>query len=301
MTAFERFLIDNKINFLKNEPMSRHTSFHIGGNAQYFILPNDEKSLIDIIDFCKKSDIPVTLIGKGSNLVVSDAGIDGAVICTLNLNGIRFSENGNIFAQSGASLAALCTFARDNCLSGLEFAYGIPASVGGAMFMNAGAYGGEMRDVAVGALVLDENLNTFLIEGEDMCLSYRNSIFKKKGLFVLGAYFKLNKDKKEEINARMEDFLSRRKEKQPLEYPSAGSVFKRPIGYFAGALIEKNGFKGFSVGGAQVSEKHAGFIINRGNATCCDVKKLVEIIKEKVEKQDGVLLQPELIFIGKDI
>ncbi len=301
MTAFEGFLIDNKIKYLKNEPMSRHTSFHIGGNAQYFVLPDDEKALIGVIDFCKKSDIPITLIGKGSNLVVSDYGIDGVVICTLNMNSIAFSENGEIFASSGVSLAALCTFARDNSLSGLEFAYGIPGSVGGAMFMNAGAYGGEMKDVAVSALCLDENLNTLLIEGDDMCLAYRSSIFKKKGLFILGAYFKLKEDKKEEITARMNDYMGRRKSKQPLEYPSAGSVFKRPEGYFAGALIEKNGFKGFSVGGAQVSEKHAGFIINKGNATCSDVKNLVEIIREKVQKEDGVLLQPELIFIGKDV
>jgi UDP-N-acetylmuramate dehydrogenase len=158
-----------------------------------------------------------------------------------------------------------------------------------------------MKDVAVSALCLDENLNTFVIEGDDMCLAYRSSIFKKENLFILGAYFKLTNDKKEDITARMDDFMGRRKSKQPLEYPSAGSVFKRPEGYFAGALIEKNGFKGYSVGGAQVSEKHAGFIINKGNATCSDVKKLVEIIKEKVLKEDGVSLQPELIFIGKDI
>lgn len=301
MTAFEGFLNDNKISYLVNEPMSRHTSFHIGGNAEFFVLPENEEALKAIIDYCRKNDIPVTLIGKGSNLVVSDGGISGAVICTLNMNGVSFSENGNIFAAAGASLASLCTFARDNCLSGLEFAYGIPGSVGGAMYMNAGAYGGEMKDVAVSALCLDEKLNIRLIEGEDMCLSYRSSIFKKKNLFIIGAYFKLTNDKKEDITARMDDYMGRRKSKQPLEYPSAGSVFKRPEGYFAGALIEKNGFKGYSVGGAQVSEKHAGFIINKGNATCGDVKKLVEIIKEKVLKEDGVSLQPELIFIGKDI
>ena len=301
MTALKAFLKDRKIKYLENEPMSRHTSFHIGGNAECFILPDDERQLIEIIDFCKKENLPVTLIGKGSNLVVGDGGIEGAIICTLNMNCISLSENGNVFAQCGASLASLCTFARDNCLSGLEFAYGIPGSVGGAMFMNAGAYGGEMKDVAVSALCLDGALNTVEIIGEDMCLTYRSSIFKKKNLFILGAYFKLNNDKKEDITARMDDYMGRRKSKQPLEYPSAGSVFKRPEGYFAGALVEQNGFKGFSVGGAQVSEKHAGFIINKGNATCSDVKKLVEIIREKVEKENGVSLQPELIFIGKDL
>ncbi len=301
MTAFESFLNDNKIKYLKNEPMSRHTSFHIGGNAEYFVLPDDEKSLISVIDFCKKSDIPINLIGKGSNLVVSDNGIKGAVICTLNMNCISLGENGEIYSDAGASLASLCTFARDNCLGGLEFAYGIPGSVGGAMFMNAGAYGGEMKDVAVSSLCLDQNLNIIKISGEDMLLTYRSSVFKKKNLFILGAYFKLSQDSKENITAKMDDYMGRRKSKQPLEYPSAGSVFKRPEGYFAGALIEKNGFKGYSVGGAQVSEKHAGFIINKGEATCSDVKKLVEIIKEKVEKEDGVLLQPELIFMGNDL
>lgn len=298
MTAFENHLIENKIEYLKDEPMSRHTSFRIGGNAQFFILPREDGELSLVLDYCREAQIPVTVVGKGSNLLVSDRGIEGAVICTLKMDTLTLCENSDIFAGAGVGLASLCTFARDNGLSGLEFAYGIPGSVGGAMIMNAGAYGGEMKDVALSACVLDENLNVRLIEGEAMELSYRSSIFKKKNLTVIGAYFRLKKDSKEEITARMEDYMGRRLAKQPLEYPSGGSVFKRPEGHFAGALVEQNGFKGFSIGGAQVSEKHAGFIVNKGNATCSDVKGLIAKIQDTVYKNNGVKLETELIFKG---
>ncbi len=298
MTAFENYLNENQIEYLKDEPMSRHTSFRIGGNARFFVLPVDDSQLSLVFDYCRKAQIPFTVVGKGSNLLVSDKGIEGAVICTLKMDTLTLLDNNEIFAGAGVGLASLCTFARDNGLSGLEFAYGIPGSVGGAMFMNAGAYGGEMKDVAVSACVLDENLNAYLIEGQNMELSYRSSIFKKKNLTVIGAYFRLNKDKKEDITARMEDYMGRRLAKQPLEYPSGGSVFKRPEGYFAGALVEQNGFKGVSLGGAQVSEKHAGFIVNKGNATCSDVKGLIAKIQDTVYKNNGVRLEPELIFKG---
>ncbi|MEE0840839.1 MAG: UDP-N-acetylmuramate dehydrogenase [Acutalibacteraceae bacterium] len=300
MTAFENLLIENKIEYLKDEPMSRHTSFRIGGNAQYFVLPMDDSQLSFVIDYCRKNEIPFTVIGKGSNLLVSDKGIEGAVICTLNMDTLTLLDNERIFAGAGVGLASLCTFARDNELSGLEFAYGIPGSVGGAMIMNAGAYGGEIKDVAVSACVLDENLTVRVIEGEAMELSYRSSVFKKRNLTVIGAYFKLKKDSREEITARMEDYMGRRLSKQPLEYPSGGSVFKRPEGHFAGALVEQNGFKGVSIGGAQVSEKHAGFIINKGNATCSDVTGLIAKIQDTVYKNNGVRLEPELIFKGRE-
>lgn len=300
MTAFENLLIENKIEYLKDEPMSRHTSFRIGGNAQYFVLPMDDSQLSFVIDYCRKNEIPFTVIGKGSNLLVSDKGIEGAVICTLNMDTLTLLDNERIFAGAGVGLASLCTFARDNELSGLEFAYGIPGSVGGAMIMNAGAYGGEIKDVAVSACVLDENLTVRVIEGEAMELSYRSSVFKKRNLTVIGAYFKLKKDSREEITARMDDYMGRRLSKQPLEYPSGGSVFKRPEGHFAGALVEQNGFKGVSIGGAQVSEKHAGFIINKGNATCSDVTGLIAKIQDTVYKNNGVRLEPELIFKGRE-
>ena len=297
--SVERFCEREKIEYLLNEPMKLHTSFHIGGNADLFIIPETEEKLCALISFLKQENVPFMIIGRGSNLVVSDSGIEGAVVSLSALGGICLDADRYIYAAAGASLAAVCTFARDNCLSGLEFAYGIPGSVGGAMVMNAGAYGGEMKDVAVSARVLDENGNVTEMPLEDMELSYRNSAFKKRGLTVLGATFKLKAAQKREITEAMDDFMNRRKTKQPLEYPSAGSVFKRPEGYFAGALIEKNGFKGVSVGGAQVSEKHAGFIINTGNATCCDVKALVEKIQQRVMKEDGVPLHTELIFVGR--
>ena len=298
--ALEQYLKENKIEYLKDEPMSRHTSFHIGGNADLFIYPHTPQILGNVIKACKENKIPYFIIGKGSNLVISDKGIEGAVICTSKINSVCLDENGRIFAGAGATLAQVCTFAKSSKLSGLEFAYGIPGSVGGAMVMNAGAYGGEMKDVAVSALILNQQGETEEINREKMELSYRNSIFKKKNYTVIGAVFELKEDSEEEIGAKMDDYINRRKTKQPLEYPSGGSVFKRPEGYFAGALIEENGFKGVSVGGAQVSEKHAGFIVNKGNATCNDVKELIEMIQDKVFRNNGVRLETELIFKGRE-
>ncbi len=300
MTALEKFLKENKIEYLKEEPMSRHTSFRIGGNADFFITPDSIDKLSGVISVCKENKIPFTVIGKGSNLLVSDKGIDGAVICTKLMDKILDLSGGKITAQCGASLVSLCTFARDMGLSGLEFAYGIPGSVGGAIFMNAGAYGGEMKDVTESATVLTKNGEIKEIAGDDMRLSYRNSIFKQKDYTVLSVTVALKADKSRNITARMDDYMNRRKTKQPLEYPSGGSVFKRPEGYFAGALIEENGFKGYTEGGAQVSEKHAGFIVNKGGATCSDVKKLIVKIQDKVYKQNGVKLETELIFKGRE-
>lgn len=295
----EQFCKTQKIEYSVNEPMSLHTSFHIGGNADLFAVPKDEEKLCSLVEFLKGESVPFMIIGRGSNLVVSDLGIEGVVISLSKMNEVLLKENGNIYAAAGASLASVCKFARDNGLSGMEFAYGIPGSVGGAMVMNAGAYGGEMKDIAFVARVLDENGSITEIPLESMGLGYRNSVFKNENLTVLSAEFKLNRGEKQEINAKMEDFMNRRKLKQPLEFPSGGSVFKRPEGYFAGALIEKNGFKGVSVGGAQVSVKHAGFIINTGNATCNEVKELIKIIQQKVMEEDGVSLHTELIFVGR--
>lgn len=297
--AVEQFCKTQKIEYLINEPMSLHTSFHIGGNADVFVAPESEEKLCALISFLKQEHVPFMIIGRGSNLVVSDNGIEGVVISLCYINKVCLAEDGYIYAGAGASLASVCTFARDNELSGLEFAYGIPGSIGGAMVMNAGAYGGEMKDVAFSARILSNDGSITEISVADMGLSYRNSVFKEQNLIVLSAVFKLSKGEKKDIASRMDDFMNRRKTKQPLEFPSAGSVFKRPEGYFAGALIEKNGFKGVSVGGAQVSEKHAGFIINTGNATCNDVKELVKKIQQRVMKEDGVSLHTELIFVGR--
>ncbi len=288
-----------KTEYRENEPMCEHTSFKIGGKADIFIMPAATCVLAKIIALLDCEKISYFILGKGSNLLVSDKGIEGVVISLNKLDGIKVTDN-EIIAEAGASLMAVCIAARNAGLSGLEFAYGIPASVGGVMFMNAGAYGGEMADVVKCAEYVDVEGNIETIQKEDMDLGYRKSVFKKGGKIVTSVTFKLTEDNSQEIKNRMDDYMSRRRSKQPLEYPSAGSTFKRPEGYFAGALIEKNNLKGVTVGGAQVSEKHAGFVINCGNATCEDVKMLMKKVQETVLKSDGVLLEPEVIFVGRN-
>ena len=296
--AFCEFLTLKKIEYKALEPMKLHTSFKIGGNADLFVSPSDRASLCEIMAFLKESGIPYFVLGKGSNLLVSDKGIEGVVISLLSLNDI--TVNGlEIKAEAGASLASVCKACLENELAGLEFAYGIPGTVGGALYMNAGAYGGEMSMVVTSAEVLTDDGKIETVMLSDMALGYRTSCFKDNGAVILSVSFKLKKGEKTEIKSLMEDFLSRRKDKQPLEYPSAGSTFKRPTGYFAGALIEKNGLKGKNIGGAEVSEKHAGFVINKGSATQSDVSALINYIAEVVKENDGVLLEPEVIFVGR--
>ena len=283
------------------ESLSAHTSFKVGGRCDMIIYPNSINALVDMYTKCKEISLNTYILGNGTNVLFTDRGFRGVIfIISHEMGDISISGN-TITASSGVSLKKLCQTALDNALTGLEFAYGIPGTVGGAVYMNAGAYGGEMKHVVKEVTAVDSlgKLKTFT--NEQLDLSYRKSVFTDSDYVILSVTVELSEGNKEEIKSKMDDLMARRKDKQPLEYPSAGSTFKRPEGYFAGALIEKNGFKGYSVGGAQVSEKHAGFIINKGNATCSDVKKLVEIIKEKVLKEDGVSLQPELIFIGKDI
>lgn len=295
---FEEKLKELNIKFKKNVNLSEHTSFKIGGSAEIFVMPESKKALVNTVKSALEHGVNYFILGKGSNILVSDLGIEGAVIDTSKLN--KIERNNNIITcECGVSLIRLCNYAAENSLKGLEFAFGIPGSVGGAMIMNAGAYGGEISAVAKSAECLDNSGNNINLELSPSDFSYRSSIFKKKDLIVLSASFSLEKGDSECIRTSMNEFIKRRKEKQPLEYPSAGSTFKRPEGYFAGALIEKNGFKGFSVGGAQVSEKHAGFIINKNRATEKDVSALIKIIQEKVLKNDGVLLEPEVIKVGR--
>lgn len=295
---FEEKLKELNIEFKKNVNLSEHTSFRIGGNAEIFVMPESKAELVSAVNAARMQGINYFILGKGSNILVSDLGIEGAVIDTSKLNKIERNEN-IITCECGVSLIRLCNFAAENSLKGLEFAFGIPGSVGGAMIMNAGAYGGEISAAAKSAECLDISGNIVNLKLSASDFSYRSSIFKKKNLIVLSASFSLENGDCESIRSSMNDFMKRRKEKQPLEYPSAGSTFKRPEGYFAGALIEKNGFKGFSVGGAQVSEKHAGFIINKNRACEKDVSALIKIIQEKVLKNDGVLLEPEVIKVGR--
>lgn len=283
------------IEYLENEPMSLHTTFKIGGEARLVVMPKSEEDISALIKACNENGIRYLVVGNGSNMLVSDNGIDACVI----LLGKDFSEvylidETTIFAQAGAQLIKACRLALEEGLTGLEFAYGIPGSCGGAAFMNAGAYGGEMKDVLFKCSHIDKNGEKGFLEGDELGLSYRHSSYYNNECIITGLYMKLKKGDKAEIKAKMDDLLGRRKDKQPLEYPSAGSTFKRPEGYFAGALIEECGLKGASEGGAQVSEKHAGFVINKGGATCGDVLRLCERISKTVENEKGVKLEMEI-------
>ncbi len=290
---------ENLIICKENEPMSQHTSFRIGGNADLFVCVKNKEQLRSVLKIAKENGIPFFVLGNGSNLLVSDKGIKGVVISLLEMKGIEKDGN-QITAEAGAGLSKVCTFAQMNSLGGLEFAFGIPGSVGGALYMNAGAYGGEMKDVVVSAECINQNGEFVTLTLDKMELGYRTSAFKTSGCIIISVTFCLKNEDSQKIMAAMEDYASRRREKQPLEYPSAGSTFKRPVGYFAGALIEQNGLKGFSVGGAQVSEKHAGFVINKGDATATDVKNLINQVAETVYKNNGVKLEPEVIFVGRE-
>ncbi len=282
----------------KNERLADHISFKVGGPCPLLIEPKNENHLKDIITEIRKENIPFAVLGNGTNVLVSDGGID-KVIVKIGDEMTRLSLEGEdvISCSAGTKVVTLCKFALEKSLSGLEFAYGIPGTCGGAVFMNAGAYGGEVKDVLseITYLTPDSELKT--MSAEEAELSYRHSVFKENGCIVVSAKFKLKKAPKEEIKNAMTDFLSRRKDKQPLEYPSAGSTFKRPEGHYAGALIEQCGLKGKTVGGAQISEKHAGFLINKNNATAKDITDLITLTRETVKKETGVTLEPEVIIL----
>lgn len=282
----------------RDEPMSRHTTFKIGGNASTYIKVGTLSKLSAILKECKNSNIDYMIIGNGSNLLVSDEGLDKAVIrLDGELRNIALIDETTIYCGAGASLAALCKFALKNGLSGLEFAWGIPGTVGGAVFMNAGAYGGEMKDVVYSVSHITKDGEIGRTDKDALDFGYRNSVYRSNECIITGVILKLNKAQKSEIREKMDDYLYRRSSKQPLEFPSAGSVFKRPEGAFAGALIEQCGLKGKMSGGAQVSEKHAGFIINKSNATAQDVKRLIKEIQDTVKTKTGFDLECELIML----
>ena len=287
-----------KIEYICNEPMSRHTTFKIGGSADLFVKIKSVDELKTVINLTKKFEVPYFIVGKGSNLLVSDKGIEGVVISLDGLDSIVIDGN-TVVCGAGASLMAVCQHTQKASLSGLEFAYGIPGTVGGALYMNAGAYGGEMSQVILSATAIDSNGIVIEFSLPDMKLGYRTSAFKNTDLIITSVTLRLKQGNADEIKSTMDDFFSRRRDKQPLEFPSAGSTFKRPEGHFAGALIEKNNLKGVSVGGAEVSEKHAGFVINKGGATCDDVMALIEKIQNTVKSADGVDLECEVIFVGR--
>lgn len=282
----------------QNEPMSKHTSFKIGGNADAYIKVNTLSKLSTILKECQDSNVDYMILGNGSNLLVSDEGIRAAVI---RLDGdfrkITLVDDTTIFCGAGVTLAYLCKFALNCGLSGLEFAWGIPGTVGGAVFMNAGAYDGEMKDVVHSVSHISPSGEIGRIEKDDLKFGYRTSVYRSNNMIITGITLKLKKGNSDEIRAKMDDYMSRRSTKQPLEYPSAGSVFKRPEGNFAGTLIEQCGLKGKTCGGAQVSEKHAGFIINKSNATAKDVRDLISQIQKTVSDKTGYKLECELIIL----
>ncbi|WP_333861314.1 UDP-N-acetylmuramate dehydrogenase [Clostridium sp.] len=304
MNKFENFAIRLReildIEDIKiDEPMKEHTSFKVGGPVDILLTPKDFNQVVAAVKFCKKENIPYYIMGNGSNLLVKDGGIRGVMIKLVKLNKIQVKEN-KIITESGASLKDISTTALENCLTGFEFACGIPGSVGGAVTMNAGAYNGEISNVIESAKVICNNGEIVVLNMEEMELGYRMSSILKNGYTILEVTFNLEKGDKESIMNRIEDLSRRRNEKQPLEYASAGSTFKRPQGHFAAKLIEDSGLKGKSVGDAQVSQKHSGFIINKGNATAKDILTLISIVQDKVRQNFDIDLYTEVRIIGED-
>ncbi|MCR5655043.1 MAG: UDP-N-acetylmuramate dehydrogenase [Lachnospiraceae bacterium] len=281
-----------------DEPMAAHTTFRVGGPASFFIDIKREDEIRKILTYLKKTERPYYIVGNGSNLLVGDKGYDG---CILHL-GKQFSEvkveGTKVTAQAGALLSTVARQAASAGLTGMEFAAGIPGSIGGAIVMNAGAYDGEMKQIVESVTVLNEDGELMEIDVDSMEFGYRTSAIKNRKFVVVSTTLKLAEGNVSEINAKIDELAKKRKEKQPLEYPSAGSTFKRPKGYFAGKLIMDAGLRGFRIGGAQVSEKHCGFVVNIGNATAADVREVMDEVTERVKKQFHVTLEPEVIFLG---
>ena len=295
----ELYSITDEKNVFADEPMSRHTTFRIGGPADYFVTPESAEEIRRLIGFCRERSIPYYIVGNGSNLLVGDKGCRGVVIQIYKkMNSIRI-EGERIFVQAGALLSKTAAAALEASLTGMEFASGIPGTLGGAVRMNAGAYGGEMKQIVESAKVLTADGEILDIPVDELGMSYRTSIIAKNEYVVLEAVLRLQKGNREEIRAQMEELKEKRVSRQPLEFGSAGSTFKRPEGYFAGKLIEDAGLKGFRVGDAQVSEKHCGFVINRGSATAVQVTELMDQVRARVKEQFGVELEPEVKRIGE--
>lgn len=289
----------DKERVLVDEPMKNHTTFRVGGNADYFVMPETIEQVQRVIALCKKENLPYYILGNGSNLLVGDKGYRGVIIQIYReMNGITV-DGEKIRAQAGALLSKVGSVACEAGLAGFEFAAGIPGTVGGAVVMNAGAYGGEMKDIIVSAIVVTETGEVLELTNAELELGYRTSVVAKQNYIVLEAEYQLQRGDKAAIRAKMDELKMQRVTKQPLEYPSAGSTFKRPEGYFAGKLIQDAGLRGFQVGGAQVSEKHCGFVINTGNATAADIVELMNQVTEKVFQEFDVILEPEVKRLGE--
>ncbi|MDD3224241.1 MAG: UDP-N-acetylmuramate dehydrogenase [Clostridium sp.] len=304
MKQFDDFLVKlshivQKENIMVNAEMKKYTSFKVGGPVDVLVTPISYREIVDTIELCKNSEIPYYILGNGSNVLVRDGGIRGVVLKLSKLN--KITVNGDeITAESGATIGAVSLAARNATLSGLEFACGIPGSVGGALAMNAGAYDGEMSYVVKGALLINNDGELLNLNIDKLELAYRNSVVLKHNYIALEVTFKLKRGESDKIQARMLELTRRRIEKQPLEYPSAGSTFKRPTGYFAGKLIQDSELKGCRIGGAEVSMKHSGFIINKDNATAKDIIDLISHVQKTVKDKFGVDLYPEVRIIGED-
>ncbi|MEE1275110.1 MAG: UDP-N-acetylmuramate dehydrogenase [Olegusella sp.] len=283
---------------LTDEPLSEHTTFEIGGPADLYVMPEDIDELRDVIDLCREKDLPFFVLGRGSDLLVSDEGYRGVIVGLADgLTGVDVDEK-EMTCEAGVTLKEAAEMACELGLTGLEFACGIPGTVGGACFMNAGAYDGCMADVIESVRVITPEGDVRQYGVDELDFGYRQSRIREEGLIVLSATFKLHHGDPEDIRAKMDDLTARREEKQPLDKPSAGSTFKRPEGYFAGKLISDAGLRGYQVGGAAVSTKHAGFVVNLGGATAADVRAVIEHVQDEVERQYGVRLEPEVRFLG---
>lgn len=285
-------------DILLNEPMYKHTTFRVGGEAQCFVRISDAEQLMKLIPYFKMVDVPYFILGNGSNLLVGDRGYEGVILQIGNKMNTITVEDTHIRAGAGALLSQVAKSAQKSGLKGLEFASGIPGTLGGGIVMNAGAYDGEMKQVVERVTVLSEQGEIMELDGETMEFGYRTSIIKNRPFIVLESVLKLKRGDKDEILTKMEELSTRRKEKQPLEFASAGSTFKRPEGYFAGKLIMDAGLRGYSIGGARVSEKHCGFVINTGRATAADIVEVIREVQERVNDKFGVMLETEVIFLG---
>ena len=289
----------SQINIKKQEPLSKYTFTHTGGKADWLDFPENVEQVQQLVKFVKKNDMPLTVIGNASNLIVRDGGIAGLVLIVTGMNQIKVEGN-NVVAQAGATYIKTTQVARDHSLTGLEFAAGIPGSIGGAVFMNAGAYGGETKFAVKSATIMLPTGEIQELTNEDLDFGYRHSSVQDNHGIVLEATFELKPGDKEEITAQMDELNARRAAKQPLELPSCGSVFKRPTGYFAGKLIHDAGLQGYTSGGAQVSKKHAGFIVNIDNGTATDYLNVIHHVQEVVKNKFGVSLETEVRIIGRD-
>ena len=283
-----------------DEPMKNHISFKVGGPADFLVKPKDENQIKEVITFLKSNDIPYIVIGNGSNLLVKDGGIRGVVIKIADNFNEFIVEDNTVFAQSGALLSFMGKAILNNSLTGFEFAAGIPGTLGGAIAMNAGAYGGEMKDIVKMVKLIDTKGNIFELSNEDMEFEYRKSLINKQDYIVLSAVIELKEGNYEEIKEAMKELTKSRVTKQPLNLPSAGSTFKRPVGYFAAKLIEDSGLKGLTLGGAQVSDKHAGFVVNIGDAKAKDILDLINVVKSTVYSKFGVMLEEEVKILGEE-